>query len=394
MEPTSCVRALETMRSMFNGTESCGKDFLMTKKPCIPADSWSYTGNENFKHRHAWTVEKFSERIIRGKLESSTFTVRRGNYMSDWSLALYPNGLPSTGHPAERLLTLIWRTGGKNDDPADVDVKFSLVDKDGMQIERDAFPFPSRSSCLSSEEMCAHDLEVCAPNFFSQSELVERFLPSDTLTILCELTFLSANTPTIGGSIDKPDFFRYAARSLIRVIEDVTFLFESGKLADCTVECEGQEFFCHKCILMARSTIFNAMLTHNMEENQLGKVVIKDLDADIVHSMLRYMYSGTAPNLNGQEARLLVAAQKYDLNELKQLCEARLSEKITISNALDLVLLADLHNASTLREQALAFIVTNGEEIVRKPGWRKVLKAHPDVVADLFEASHKRQRIS
>jgi hypothetical protein len=50
---------------------------------------------------------------------------------------------------------------------------------------------------------------------------------------------------------------------------------------------------------------------------------------------------------------------------------------VKISNpllCLDLLVLADLHGASTVRSLALKFIVDNGKEIVAQAGWRDKLK--------------------
>ena len=65
-----------------------------------------------------------------------------------------------------------------------------------------------------------------------------------------------------------------------------------SKFSDCVVACEGREFRCHKNILASRSTVFDAMFTHDMEENRKSKVDIVDLDGDTVHDMIRYIYSG------------------------------------------------------------------------------------------------------
>ena len=43
----------------------------------------------------------------------------------------------------------------------------------------------------------------------------------------------------------------------------------------------------------------------------------------------------------------------------------------------DLLVLADLHGAATVRSLALKFIVDNGREIVAQAGWRDKLKVSP-----------------
>ena len=52
----------------------------------------------------------------------------------------------------------------------------------------------------------------------------------------------------------------------------------------------------------------------------------------------------------------------------------KVSKKVGIKHFLDLLVLADLHGAATVRSLALKFIVDNGREIVAQTGWRDKLK--------------------
>ena len=76
------------------------------------------------------------------------------------------------------------------------------------------------------------------------------------------------------------------------------------------------------------------MFTHDMEENRKSKVDIVDLDGETVHDMIIYIYSGKVGELEGKATGLLSAAEKYDLRELKQMCETSLCENINTENEL------------------------------------------------------------
>lgn len=84
---------------------------------------------------------------------------------------------------------------------------------------------------------------------------------------------------------------------------------------------------------------------------------------------------------------LLSAAEKYDLQELKKMCEENLLQNLTTDNVLEMVTLSDLHGATNLRNAALKFIVENGQKIVSQKGWKDKLKKYPEVVIDLFETT-------
>ena len=79
--------------------------------------------------------------------------------------------------------------------------------------------------------------------------------------------------------------------------------------------------------------------------------------------------------------RLLEAADKYQLSELKEICEVRQKQKtyfeqnhfvcqeslcdnLTVDTCLECLVLADLHNAENLKDASVKFVVENSEEFV------------------------------
>ena len=107
--------------------------------------------------------------------------------------------------------------------------------------------------------------------------------------------------------------------SATRLSSDIGNIFHNGKFTDCTIVCEGREFKCHQNILAGRSSVFDAMFSHDMEEKRRGNVDIQDLDSDTVHDMIIYIYSGKVQGkLEGKATGLLSAAEKYDLKVFYQ----------------------------------------------------------------------------
>ena len=80
---------------------------------------------------------------------------------------------------------------------------------------------------------------------------------------------------------------------------------------------------------------------------------------------------------------LLVAAEKYGVLDLKELCEEILCANTTVGNVLEMMELADLHNAASLRAAALKFIGENAKEVSSQKEWRERI---PDAIADIFDA--------
>lgn len=52
------------------------------------------------------------------------------------------------------------------------------------------------------------------------------------------------------------------------------------------------------------------MFEHEMEERKLNRVAITDVDHEVLKEMLRFIYTGKAPNLDKMADDLLAAADK------------------------------------------------------------------------------------
>ena len=125
------------------------------------------------------------------------------------------------------------------------------------------------------------------------------------------------------------------------------------------------------------------MFIHNMTEAQEKVIDIEDLDIETVRDMLKYMYAGKIDDLNTKSPRLLEAADKYQLSELKEICEEKLCDNLTVESCLECLVLADLHTAEDLKQAAIKFVVDNSEDFVDQVD---KFKAYPDLMASLFKA--------
>ncbi|GIY60099.1 TD and POZ domain-containing protein 3 [Caerostris extrusa] len=92
-------------------------------------------------------------------------------------------------------------------------------------------------------------------------------------------------------------------------------------LCDVTLQVGSEEFPAHKAILVARSPVFKAMFTRDMQETARNVVDISDLDADTVKRMLLYVYTDTLDHPEGDcVEKLYFAADKYEILCLKNKC--------------------------------------------------------------------------
>lgn len=82
-------------------------------------------------------------------------------------------------------------------------------------------------------------------------------------------------------------------------------------------------FKVHKCILAARSSYFRAMFEHEMKENTENKVKFDDMEEDVASDMIKFIYTGYAPKLPIIADRLVKAADKYNLDQLRNFVRFR-----------------------------------------------------------------------
>ena len=132
---------------------------------------------------------------------------------------------------------------------------------------------------------------------------------------------------------------------------------------------------CHQVILAARSPVFKAMIQAEMKEKQTKKIVIKDSNPRTVAGMLKFMYSGdiSRDEMDEIASDLLAVAEKYEMNDLKNMCEESLCSTLSVENSIERLVLGDFHNATKLKKMALELVAKNMRKIV-----------DTDVYKDLF----------
>lgn len=206
-------------------------------------------------------------------------------------------------------------------------------------------------------------------------------LPDDKLTVFCEVSVVADTINVTGQSpitqFKLPD---------CRLSDDFTRMFDDGRFADCTLTVGGRDLHAHKAILAARSPVFEAMFVHETEESKRNIVNITDVDYEVLKEMLRYIYTGTAPNLHSLADDLLAAADKYALERLKIQCEQALCINLTVDNSCETLILADLHSAEQLKQQCIDFINGHAADVMDTVGWTTMVEKHARLLAETFKA--------
>ena len=204
-------------------------------------------------------------------------------------------------------------------------------------------------------------------------------LPDDKLTLLCRVSVVQ-DSLSISEEKRQPGK-RVPSCSLA---DDLGELWEDSRFTDCCLVVGGQEFQAHKAILACRSPAFRAMFEQDIEESRRKRIEIHDLEPQVFKAMLGFLYTGKAPNLHSMAHALLAAADKFGLERLKLLCEDALCRDLSVENAAQALVLADLHGAGQLKTQALAFVTDHASEVSETSSWKTMEGSHPHLVAEAY----------
>ncbi|XP_055842805.1 protein roadkill-like [Episyrphus balteatus] len=123
-----------------------------------------------------------------------------------------------------------------------------------------------------------------------------------------------------------------------------------------------------------------------MEEQQSNRVVITDVDHEVLQEMLQFIYTGESPNLAKMANHLFAAADKYALESLKALSEEALFYALSIETVAETLALAVMHSAEKLKEKTIEFFKNHSKDIVKTNEWKNLAKTNPIVLAEAFEA--------
>lgn len=207
------------------------------------------------------------------------------------------------------------------------------------------------------------------------SEFESRYLPDGKLTFVCDLKEFQTRVNLSGK--DPVQQYKVQASNFAQNFETMLFC---ERFSDVTLIVEEKEIKAHKIVLAARSPVFDAMFNSTMKENLESRVDIDDFSYDEIQELLRYIYTGKVPKLQEQTNRLLVMSDKYDLAELKTMCEQALGANLSIETAGSMLILADTYDAAQLKAHAMQFILCNATETMETEQWKDELIFYPHLL--------------
>jgi speckle-type POZ protein len=179
----------------------------------------------------------------------------------------------------------------------------------------------------------------------------------------------------------------------------LSLLLETGNGADVTFDVNGKAFAAHKCILAARSPVFSAQFFGAMKEDSDRIIKIEEIEAPVFNAPLHFIYNDSFSGfegVNGSERKeetelmaqhLLVAADKYDLERLRMICEKILCGSVDTSNVVTLLSLAERHRCNHLKRECLILLASPGilGSVAETENFQYLLGCHPLICKELSD---------
>ncbi|KAM9224447.1 kelch-like protein 6 isoform 2-T2 [Dugong dugon] len=135
-------------------------------------------------------------------------------------------------------------------------------------------------------------------------------------------------------------------------------------LTDVILCVDIQEFSCHRVVLAAASNYFRAMFCNDLKEKREKRIVIKGVDAEIMHTLLDYTYTSKALITKQNVQRVLEAANLFQFLRMVDACASFLTDALNPENCVGILRLADTHSLGSLKKQVQSYIIQNFVQIL------------------------------
>ena len=163
-------------------------------------------------------------------------------------------------------------------------------------------------------------------------------------------------------------------------------LFGDKEFSDLKLVCKEKTFDCHKAVL-GQSEVFKNMIKNKSLIEKPGEVMeIEEIDmnSDSMEQLVFYLYHAKVKDTKMINTDLLIAADKYMVKSLLDLCVKYLKLNLSLENVLDVLVTAELLNQRTLFVSASRFIRKNLGKLKKSSAYNDMFEKDPKLIARVF----------
>ena len=140
----------------------------------------------------------------------------------------------------------------------------------------------------------------------------------------------------------------HETRGLKFIQNNLSELLENESFSDIKFVFKDDQIAAHLAIVAASSPVFAAMFQdRRFKEGQTRTVNIEDIESRVFRNLLRFLYTGSSgsPKQDPSDVlqALFLAAEKYQVDALKDICEEFLIFQLELENVLHLLVWAHLY---------------------------------------------------
>lgn len=310
-------------------------------------------------------------------LVSKLFSV--GGY--DWAVEYYPNGGRYEYSDYISVYLVLHSDSAKD---VNAIFTFSVLDRNGHPVSKYSRTIIGHTFSKKGSSGGYHD-------FIDRGDLERAlYVRDDNFSIRCDVSVVVKDNDqqkcnqSVVVVVPPSDLLRHL-EGLLKNMDGADVIFRVG----------GEEFSAHRAVLAARSTVFKAELFGAMKEKECGLVEVCDMEADIFKSLLHYLYTDSLPGDRTcgdgtigdvvMAGHLLVAADRYNVERLKLICEHKLCRHVDSKMVATSLALAEQHSCQGLKEVCLQFLdsPSNVEAMMASDGYEHLKSSCPSVLKEL-----------
>jgi len=328
-------------------------------------------------------IPQYRERAARaskGEYIEAKSVLRLGGL--DAALRLYPHGDEDA---PEGALSVWLDLAGHGGSVLSATVRFEGA-------EGQPAPGKSFSSCVLSDDLSLYGWTVFCRA--SDIEAAGCLMPDGSLCARLHLKVCEDGSSSSGARADagaKPVPEHVAQlRSDLRLMHA-----DSDGDGDVVLIADGKEHKAHRAVLKARSPVLRAMLEADMAEKASGRIIIPDIGSDTVGLLLSFLYTA---DISGAVAeaedppevlgRLMLAADKYEVPNLVDLCAGFLRRTLCIQSVIKVLQIAHELGNQELKRACLEYATSTTETLQAVQDSRDFESLQPALVREMFVHAH------
>lgn len=178
-------------------------------------------------------------------------------------------------------------------------------------------------------------------------------LDKESLTILAKFVIVSLPNPSI---CEKPS---------LDISKKPKVPFRADAPCDITFVLGDKTLSAHKHVIAAQSIVFQRMFLSPLTERENTRVQILDINPKVFEEFINYLYTGEINNFNNIVEDVIVVASKYQVKELKTLCENFMLQHLNVQNVVKFIFMADKLRCPELKQEAVKFLKNSASTLTK-----------------------------